>query len=274
MSRPQLSDLTRIPYSTLAGIENGDQEGSTRLHIIAEALRCSPTWLETGRGQEELDVAATHASPPLPRSDEYAFVARARGPRLSAGTGEVVWDFEEIDRSHAFRRDWMQRARLNPARCKLFEVRGDSMSPTLNDGDMVMINMADRDVLSGEVYALITDDGLRVKRLQRRTDGKIWMLSDNPDQRQFPAEPIESETAAVIGRIVWRGGSLVGPEEASPVKDEDVTLVVAKAFSKAGKEWGPGEPEFMHVRAEQIERARQSSRLPTVDEVLDTVRSA
>lgn len=148
-------------------------------------------------------VANDHTSP----ANEYLYVTRVKGPHLSAGTGEVVWDYEEIEHSHAFRRDWMQKEGYNPRRCKLLDVRGDSMTPTVKNGDMVMINMADREVASGELFALICEDGLRIKRLHRRSGG-IWMHSDNPDQLRYPPELIEDHHAAIIGRVVWRGGAL------------------------------------------------------------------
>lgn len=57
MSRTALAKASGVPYPTLAGIENGDQDSSTRLHAIAEALSCHVDFLETGRG--EWDATAT-----------------------------------------------------------------------------------------------------------------------------------------------------------------------------------------------------------------------
>lgn len=51
MSRPELAAATKIPYPTLAGIENGDQDSTTKLHVIAKALNCNAGFLETGRGE-------------------------------------------------------------------------------------------------------------------------------------------------------------------------------------------------------------------------------
>ena len=136
------------------------------------------------------------------------FLNLVRGAKLSAGNGEVIWDFEEIDNSHYFRADWMQKKGYKASRCKLYEVHGDSMWPTLSDGDLVMINMAEREVRTGEVYALVADDGLRIKRLNRLADGTIEMRSDNPQQHKYPPEPIRDENAAVIGRVVWKAGDL------------------------------------------------------------------
>jgi phage repressor protein C with HTH and peptisase S24 domain len=144
----------------------------------------------------------------LAKEDQRVYVSRVLGAKLSAGSGEAVFDFEEVDRSHVFQRDWMQRRHLRAERCKLYEVKGESMSPTIGDGDMVMINMADREVVSGRVYALVAEDGLRVKRLIKRADGVIEMRSDNPLQHIYPPEPILSGNVAIIGRVVWHAGEL------------------------------------------------------------------
>lgn len=143
-----------------------------------------------------------------PEREDQVFVGRVKGARFAAGNGELVFEAEEIDNSHSFRREYMERRGLNPNRCKLFTVKGESMLPTLTDGALVLVNLADREVVSGLVYALIVGDGLRVKRLFRRPDGVIEMRSDNPMQHMYPPEPIYDGNAAVIGRVVWQAGDL------------------------------------------------------------------
>lgn len=49
MPRPELARLTGIPYPTLAGLENGDQKDSTKLHVIADVLKVNVRWLQTGK---------------------------------------------------------------------------------------------------------------------------------------------------------------------------------------------------------------------------------
>jgi transcriptional regulator with XRE-family HTH domain len=53
ISRAELCRRADIKYPTLAGIENGDQTATTRLHAIANALSVSIGWLETGKGPKE-----------------------------------------------------------------------------------------------------------------------------------------------------------------------------------------------------------------------------
>lgn len=57
IKRPALARLLDMPYATLAGIENGDQDSSTRLHAIAKVLSVRVEWLESGKGCMDMDGA-------------------------------------------------------------------------------------------------------------------------------------------------------------------------------------------------------------------------
>lgn len=51
MSRKELATAIEMPYSTLAGIETGDQGATGQLAVIADVLEVSGKWLTTGQGQ-------------------------------------------------------------------------------------------------------------------------------------------------------------------------------------------------------------------------------
>lgn len=167
-------------------------------------------WLAHGFG--EMIFYATESSAALEINEsrpnlDWDFVDRVIDAHLSAGNGEVIWDFDIVSGSRAFERSWMQKEGLRADRCKLWNVRGDSMWPEFSDGDSVLVNMADRDIVSGNVYALVGDDGLRIKRLYNR-EGYVEMRSDNPQQHVYPPEQIKDHNYAVIGRVVWKAGKI------------------------------------------------------------------
>lgn len=51
--RSELAKRAKIPYSTLAGIEDGDQKTSTKVPQLAAALGLNPIYLATGKGDPE-----------------------------------------------------------------------------------------------------------------------------------------------------------------------------------------------------------------------------
>jgi len=84
-------------------------------------------------------------------------------------------------------------------------VSGDSMEPTFSYNDIVFINRAKTDLQRGGVFTIRTEAGLFIKRVQKRIDGKIDVISDNPVYATQTLNPGEIE---VIGRVVSRFGSV------------------------------------------------------------------
>lgn len=84
-------------------------------------------------------------------------------------------------------------------------VSGDSMEPTFSYNDIVFINRSKTDLQRGGVFTIRTDGGLFIKRIQKRIDGKIDIISDNQVYSTQTLDPSEIE---VIGRVVSRFGSV------------------------------------------------------------------
>lgn len=153
--------------------------------------------------------AATAAAGGEP-SDKYEFATRVHGAVLSAGNGGTVWAHEEVDGSHAFTRDWLQRKGLRISSCRILTVDGGSMEPVLEDGNVVLIDLSDcQPIRSGKVYAISVDGELRIKRLFRQADGSLRISSDNPDKVRYPDEVVQPQyldRVRVIGRKRWHAG--------------------------------------------------------------------
>jgi len=100
--------------------------------------------------------------------------------RASAGHGAFVSD-QRAARHFAFDRDWLvKQLGVGPARLALLPVSGWSMEPDLHDGDLVMIDRSDIEVLREGVYVFELDDRLYVKRLSLRGD-RLVVASSNGD---------------------------------------------------------------------------------------------
>lgn len=84
-------------------------------------------------------------------------------------------------------------------------VSGDSMEPTFSYNDIVFINRSKTDLQRGGIFTIRTEAGLFIKRIQKRIDGKIDIISDNQVYSTQTLDPSEIE---VIGRVVSRFGSV------------------------------------------------------------------
>lgn len=201
----QLAQRVGLAQSTIYDLERGDSKSTTKLHRVAEALGVNPNWLETGKGRPDaiVKVGRDTVYVDANKATDKVFVRFIRGAQLSAGSGEVIWEFEEVENSHSFQRVWMQQRGLDPRRCMMWQVRGDSMWPEIPAGSVVLINAAEREPSNRGIFAIETDEGLRLKRLLRRVDGTWEIHSDNPDKNQYPSEPYVPNRVAIIGRMRW-----------------------------------------------------------------------
>lgn len=124
----------------------------------------------------------------------------------SAGPGAMN-DAEALSGKIGFDEKWLRRLGVDPAHLSLIRVDGDSMAPTLNNGDDIMV---DSSVSSGTlrdgVHVIRMDDVLMVKRLAKGPAGRLSVLSDNPVYPDWP--DVDGETVAIIGRVVWAGRRL------------------------------------------------------------------
>jgi phage repressor protein C with HTH and peptisase S24 domain len=130
----------------------------------------------------------------------------SRSPvRASAGPGAVVG--EEARRPYfGFDERWLKALTSTAAdRLSIIRVEGDSMSPTLNPGDDILIDPGDcMDRLRDGIYVLRVDDALVVKRLALHpVGGRVTVQSDNPAYPDWPDRPIDEITC--IGRVIWAG---------------------------------------------------------------------
>ena len=79
------------------------------------------------------------------------------------------------------------------------------MTPTLNDGDEIMVDLsaAHRKPTDG-IYVLRRDDALLVKRLSLHPSGKsLTIASDNPAYASWV--DCSADDVQIIGRVVWAG---------------------------------------------------------------------
>lgn len=192
-TQEKLSEESGVDQATISAIEVRQSSRSRYSAQLARAL--GTTVEEMIFGPEDLS--------PQSREVDKVYVNKVEGAHLSAGNGEVIWDFDELDSSHSFQREWMKKKGLDPKRCKLWSVRGDSMYPSYPDGSTVLINLAQREPVSGKVFALVTDDGLRLKRLHKRADGVWEIRSDNPEKHLYPSEEMTLGAVAILGRLRW-----------------------------------------------------------------------
>lgn len=132
-------------------------------------------------------------------------------PRLavgaSAGAGALAGEEIRVG-AIGFDPGWLRREGLIPERLSVVRVEGDSMMPTLADGDEIMVDTGDRaERLRDGIYVIRIDDAIKVKRLSRAPGrGRVSVVSDNPAYPRF--DDVALSDVGIVGRVVWTGRRL------------------------------------------------------------------
>ena len=135
-----------------------------------------------------------------------------RVPRLDVGAsaGHGALNDRESSVSHiAFEQGWLrQLCGSSSADVSFIRVQGDSMTPTLGDGDDILVDRTDGgERLRDGVYVLRREETLMVKRLAANPTGRLVTIkSDNPAYPEW--RDCDLTTLEIIGRVVWAGRRL------------------------------------------------------------------
>ncbi|KQN37531.1 hypothetical protein ASG37_10845 [Sphingomonas sp. Leaf407] len=179
-----LMELSRLIGRNPAYIQQFVERGTPRR--LAEADRAILA--------RYLGIAETLLGAPPAR--EWVAVPRIDAT-ASAGPGGLLGD-DVADGIHRLDADLLRALRVRAADASMIAVRGDSMEPTLADGDMILVDQGDRRGQSGRIHVVRHDGLLLVKRLARAPGG-VELVSDNST---YP--PVVLATPPdIVGRVVW-----------------------------------------------------------------------
>ncbi len=204
ISPTELAAAIGVSKATLTHWRNGtNQAGGKNLMRLAEALQCSPEWLATGNGPvEPID--------PTPSESAYALISQlsARG---ASGPG-FTNDHVEVRGGLAFKRDWLSRMGFKPGNLRVIYNSGTSNSPTLNDGDVLLVDTSRKTPIHGKMFAMHdAQNDVIIKRLIQNLGGEWLIRSDNQDKYRFPDMQVDAKNmgdVGIIGLVVWRGGEV------------------------------------------------------------------
>ena len=147
--------------------------------------------------------------PPDAASTSGLIAVQQHPVRVSAGPGAVV--IGEVGKPYfAFDERWLKSLTPTPPdKLSIVRVEGDSMTPTLNAGEDILVDLADcAERLRDGIYVLRVDDALVVKRLALNpVGGRVTVQSDNPAYPDWPDCGIDEINC--IGRVIWAGRRVI-----------------------------------------------------------------
>ncbi len=141
--------------------------------------------------------------------ERYAFVPQYDA-KAAAGLGSEN-PHVEIRATLAFKREWLKAKGVSPKSLAVIYADGESMEPTINDGDVLPVDLSKIEPEDHQVFVLAGSEGAIVKRLVSSPLGRWIIRSDNEDKAEFPDRNLsreDNDEHRIIGKVIWRGGDL------------------------------------------------------------------
>ena len=195
-NKKQFAEMTGKSASHIYRICRGSGRPSMAyLQDLYNEYRIDITWLLTGEQSDGANPAGV-----LNPGDQV--LAPMFDVKASAGSGALA-DSEGVEDYFTFNKSFLSRQLgVSGEQLAFVTVDGDSMEPTLCDGDQVLVDMTQRHVRNNAVYLLNSEQGLLTKRLKQQGN-QLTVESDNRDYPAWELDLTALEDNPVLGRIVW-----------------------------------------------------------------------
>lgn len=209
MTLRDLSERAQIARQTIYYWGKGRKPGVESLQKIANALGTTVEELLDGTVETRPAKEIVKGSPVPPG---WRPVKRIKLKFSAGGGAEDVRDGEEMaeDEEGAdvlyLPDSFFYKYRTDEHHCRVACVLGDSMEPTLYDGDEVIF-LEEKcpeapEIRDGKLYVLHDGSGFKVKRLSRLMDGTLVVRSDNPIYKDIEIKPEDQDLVRVYGRVL------------------------------------------------------------------------
>lgn len=198
----------RWNQSTYLAHENGQNGVKPKTALIyAKAFKVDAGWILTGHGKgvDGFDYGSGEVAPPASNIVEINGTEFARIPiydiRFAAGAGSQNYS-ELPDDHYLMSRHLLRRYTDAPVNMiAAFWVAGDSMHPTIDDGDLCVADLRRTQLTNPGIYAMIFEgEGLLKRAAQHLETKAVTLISDN---EKYPAQTIsQPDQLKVVGRII------------------------------------------------------------------------
>lgn len=200
LSQSELARRVGLRQSTVSALIRGESRSSAHLHKIASALGTSVQYLSG-----ETDDPETLMLPALTKEEmaEQLDLVPIASIDLEYGMGGTFMDVGVEEAIRLFPRGFIETiTHTAPVLLTFARGRGDSMAPTINDSDLVLIDRSQRVVREQDaLWAFTIGEVGMIKRLRVR-GAKVMILSDND---RVPPDEASVEEVNIVGRISFIG---------------------------------------------------------------------
>lgn len=202
-ARQWLADQLEISVQAVGQVIAGKTKALTAENHekAVQALGCSGLWLATGQGE----LIPVQPLTPAPQPGQPVVHVPLLANAGSMGPGTDIQHDDILVGQIALSEQWVSR-RLQPTNLnalRFIHAYGDSMSPTFEDGDILLVDTGIKDpkIIDG-VYVMAANDRVYIKRVRQRMDGVVEISSDNATVKTVDVLNGDHRID-ILGRVVW-----------------------------------------------------------------------
>lgn len=202
-SRPELGKRMGTSAQQIERLEKGQRNLTVDwIDKAADALGVRPADLIIPLGDERISPVRTASLSEIAEEHDFTLLEELD---LALGMGATFLDrHPDVLGLVPFKNDWLRGLYDGPVdRLKVVRGKGDSMQPTIHDGDIVIVDTASRRIDDQDRIWAVAYGDLGMIRRVRVTPRGTWMLM--PDNAVVRVDEVGDGEVAVIGRVVWIG---------------------------------------------------------------------
>jgi phage repressor protein C with HTH and peptisase S24 domain len=218
LSQREFSDLIGIKQSTYSNMvgSRGSRPSGEVVIAVLQKTNVDPRWLIDGTGEMLLvdgfgaDLHPSKQSPPgqvRESGQPYGGAALVRTPlynvSAAAGAGREVAEEDKIDELVFTETFWERQLRMPRGLILALRVDGDSMHPTLGDGDVVVADLTQPRAWRDGIWVFNFEGVALIKRLQKLPANRLKVISDNAAYAPYEISAVDDEERLrLIGPIL------------------------------------------------------------------------
>lgn len=199
ISQAELARLIGIKQPSVFKILSGETRNPKKILEIATALNVDPHWLKTGEGDPDPSYRIVEVSEPQKPNTVRIDILDVEA---SAGNGAYLSPTEQGLLSQEFDLTFFRQqfGRADAKHLKLITVKGDSMAPTLESGDLLYVDISENYFAADGLYVFTFDGQTFIKRLQK-VGKEMLVISDNPTYKEWTFT--QGDDVFIHGRVIF-----------------------------------------------------------------------
>ena len=213
LGQTELARRVGVSQATIWKLVKEPSQGSKHTHKIARELNTTAEYLMGESDQRwaantDLEKAGVSNMAEVESEDEDDEIVEIEELDLAFGMGGGSYlDLPVKAKPRKFTRGWLRLfTQAPPMRIKIAQGIGDSMAPTIQNADLVIIDTAETRVMMGDqIWAVAYGETGLIKRLRPMPSGGVKIMSDNPligDEIAYDGElHVVGKVVAVVRRM-------------------------------------------------------------------------